>query len=174
MDDFFISQIARIGRLTSLQALNLFDVRREIGFRISELKYLNNIQDYLELTSLDLVGGAKEAEEAELKEKQHIYSLNLNWNFEGEQQRNDKDVLERLRPHQLGDSSPESRGESEHITWFPALKKLSIYNMPDFETLSIGNGGQPFPMLLELSVQVCPKLVQVSPLPPQLKKLEMY
>ncbi|KAK1325630.1 hypothetical protein QJS10_CPA01g00698 [Acorus calamus] len=177
---------------------------RETGFRISELKYLNNIQDYLELTSLDLVSDAKEAEEAELKKKQHIYSLNLNWNFEGEHQRNDKDVLERLQPHTNLDISfislehcnsltplgqlpslslnsvrevknlvPESRGDSDHNTWFPALEKLSIYNMPDIETLSIGNGGQPFPMLLELSVQVCPKLVQVSPLPPQLKNLEM-
>ncbi|KAK1280350.1 putative disease resistance RPP13-like protein 1 [Acorus gramineus] len=160
-----------------------------------------------------------EAEEAELKEMQLLYALNLNWNFEGEHQQNDEDVLERLRPHTnlevlkiscykgsklsswLGDPSfsklhsisficlehcnsltplgqlpslyslslnsvhevknlvPESRGESDHITWFPALEKLSIYNMPNFETLLIGNGEQ-------LSVQVCPKLVQVSLLPP--------
>nr|CAD1838989.1 unnamed protein product [Ananas comosus var. bracteatus] len=95
----FISQIAAIGRLTSLQGLAEFHVQRKKGHKIVELKDMNELRESLEIKNLENVKSKAEAVEAKLNQKQHIRSLRLEWGSSMKVVRNGDEVLEGLKPH---------------------------------------------------------------------------
>ncbi|XWS42954.1 hypothetical protein CRYUN_Cryun16bG0058300 [Craigia yunnanensis] len=96
-----------IGKLTSLQTLSKFvvDKHGSHGGGLSELSELNNLRGKLKIINLGYVKNAKKKfRAANLKEKQHLQSLVLQWSGDND---DDDKSLEDLQPH-------------------PNLKKLSV------------------------------------------------
>ncbi|KAL0928375.1 hypothetical protein M5K25_000251 [Dendrobium thyrsiflorum] len=74
----YISSICGIGKLKSLQELHIFDLRNEMGYRIDEFKYLNDLC-ILGINCLENVKDAEEALDAQLCEKKRLTNLTLSW-----------------------------------------------------------------------------------------------
>ncbi|XP_052479796.1 putative disease resistance protein RGA3 isoform X2 [Gossypium raimondii] len=89
-----------IGKLTSLETLSMFVVDKDGshgGADLSELRLLNNLRGRLTIRNLGSVKNAKEKfKAANLKEKQHLRSLDLEW---GGRNHDDEKSLEDLQPH---------------------------------------------------------------------------
>ncbi|XXG41137.1 hypothetical protein AAC387_Pa01g1671 [Persea americana] len=69
----------RIGTLKGLQTLSYFNVGKENGRGINELKDLIHLRGYLCISELENVVNVEEAKEAQLKNKQKIDRLELQW-----------------------------------------------------------------------------------------------
>ncbi|KAI0498190.1 hypothetical protein KFK09_021431 [Dendrobium nobile] len=98
-----ISMPPGLGRLKSLQTLSRFVVSSDIGCSIGELKNLNLHGD-LRISKLEKVINLRHAEEADLKSKQYIDRLILQWSCDSgfNEQYSlgyQENVLEHLRPH---------------------------------------------------------------------------
>ncbi|XP_075646875.1 putative disease resistance protein RGA1 [Castanea sativa] len=92
-----------LGQMTSLQTLPLFIVSTSshIG-GLGELKDLNNLRGTLEIAHLErLEESNSESIVVNLREKQHLEKLILNWNHRDQVDNNeDVKLLEELHPHQ--------------------------------------------------------------------------
>lgn len=84
-----------IGALTSLQTLNCFHVGKTSSCGIEELKDLTKLHGKIHISDLENVVNLQAAREADLKNKQHLHRLILQWSSYG----NDERVLEQLQPH---------------------------------------------------------------------------
>ncbi|KAH0461879.1 hypothetical protein IEQ34_009454 [Dendrobium chrysotoxum] len=73
-----ISSISGIGKLNSLQELDMFDLRDVSGYRIGELKNMNDLCK-LGINCLENVKDAEEARNAQLCEKRRLTNLTLCW-----------------------------------------------------------------------------------------------
>ncbi|KAG5528015.1 hypothetical protein RHGRI_028821 [Rhododendron griersonianum] len=143
--DSLISTPPKLGQLTSLRRLSTFIVGQAEGYRIGELKELN-LAGELEIKKLDNVRSPADAENANLKRKHDLVSLNLRWSDHKEENLpNDVEgVLESLQPHSN-------------------LKKLSIRyyrgsKLPNWMTCSVLKN------LVELSLFSCSRCEQLPPL----------
>jgi hypothetical protein len=161
-----------LGQLTCLQTLPLFIVSNDppsisnhVG-GLGELNRLNNLRGTLEIRHLvRLEDGNSESKAANLREKQHLECLILDWGRESNLNANDNDemLLEGLQPHQnLRELSVNSYWGVRFSSWLlfltdltdlnlygckrcrdlpplsqlPSLKGLSIYWMDDLEYIS--------------------------------------
>ncbi|CAI9101751.1 OLC1v1039158C2 [Oldenlandia corymbosa var. corymbosa] len=89
-----------IGRLTNLQTLSVFNVKRSEGCAIQELGNMNKLTGMLSIRHLENVGSRASAKMAKLWEKSRVQRLQLLWNREGgEEGGDDIEVLEGLKPH---------------------------------------------------------------------------
>ncbi|KAF6138053.1 hypothetical protein GIB67_042958 [Kingdonia uniflora] len=89
-----------IGRLNSLRTLQIFKVGEDREGGIVELQRLNLLQGRLAIYNLKNVRDVSEAKEANLVAKKDLHSLELNWNYDEEDDESGKDtVLEGLQPH---------------------------------------------------------------------------
>ncbi|XP_052479953.1 putative disease resistance protein RGA3 [Gossypium raimondii] len=125
-----------IGKLTSLEKLSMFVVDKDGshgGADLSELRLLNNLRGHLQITNLGFVKNAKEKfKAANLKEKQHLRSLLLEWKFDSDDDYDDDDYdddeksLENLQPHSnLKELCIQGwRGDAEFPSWLPLLRNL--------------------------------------------------
>ncbi|KAJ4791724.1 Disease resistance protein RGA2 [Rhynchospora pubera] len=75
-----VALFAGFGKLTSLQKLEKFDVRDEDGYKLNELKELDNLHHSLEIAGIENVRNYTEATEAFLKNKRFLNSLSFIWN----------------------------------------------------------------------------------------------
>ncbi|KAI0514058.1 hypothetical protein KFK09_010092 [Dendrobium nobile] len=92
------SSICGIGKLTSLQELAMFHLRNEMGYRIDELKYLNDLCK-LGVNCLENVKDAEEARNAQLCEKRRLTNLTLCWSDNNSRNIDlDENVLDNLQP----------------------------------------------------------------------------
>nr|CAD1842856.1 unnamed protein product [Ananas comosus var. bracteatus] len=73
------SGIAEIGKLTSLQGLENFQVRQENGYELEQLQNLNELRGCLRIDNLGNVESMESAIAADLKEKKHLDMLQLVW-----------------------------------------------------------------------------------------------
>ncbi|XXG41060.1 hypothetical protein AAC387_Pa01g1613 [Persea americana] len=92
----------RIGTLKGLQTLSYFNVGKEIGRGINELKDLIHLRGFLSISELENVVNVEEAKEAQLKNKQKIDELELRWkcdDVESRQEGIEEEVLNALQPH---------------------------------------------------------------------------
>ncbi|TVU43644.1 hypothetical protein EJB05_10130, partial [Eragrostis curvula] len=89
-------RVSGIGNLSSLRNLRQFNVRKENGWRIGDLKGMNQLSGTLTIWGLRNVQSKEEASEARLADKQYINVLDLRW---GRHTHNANDVMEGLRPH---------------------------------------------------------------------------
>ncbi|KAL0911599.1 hypothetical protein M5K25_019754 [Dendrobium thyrsiflorum] len=94
-----------LGRLISLQTLSRFVVSSDVGCSIGELKNLNLHGD-IRISKLEKVIILRHAEEADLKSKQYIDRLILQWSCDSDFNANEQyslgyqeNVLEHLCPH---------------------------------------------------------------------------
>ncbi|KAL0920593.1 hypothetical protein M5K25_009738 [Dendrobium thyrsiflorum] len=94
----YISSISGIGKLKSLQELNMFDLRDVSGYRIGELENMNDLCK-LGINCLENVKNAEEACSAKLCAKRRLTDLTLCWsNTDSRNIDLDKNVLENLQP----------------------------------------------------------------------------
>ncbi|XXG41198.1 hypothetical protein AAC387_Pa01g1714 [Persea americana] len=92
------------GGLKSLRELGqrCFKVGREIGYRVSELRDMIQLRGSLPILQLENVSSVEEAKEAELKNKQKIIHLMLEWesrDVDSRQEGIEEGVLNALQPH---------------------------------------------------------------------------
>ncbi|CAO2831534.1 unnamed protein product [Amaranthus hypochondriacus] len=92
------TQPSHIGNLSKLQTLPLFIVKDEDGYRIGELKDMNDLRESLCITNLEKVKNKAEAEEAMLDKKQYLKRIDLQW-MRSSSEGVAKEVLEGLKPH---------------------------------------------------------------------------
>ncbi|KAJ8648667.1 hypothetical protein MRB53_001690 [Persea americana] len=92
-----------LGGLKSLRELEKsFKVGREIGYRVNELRDMIHLQGSLGISELENVVSVEEAKEAELKNKQKISHLTLEWEsheVDSRQEGIEEEVLNALQPH---------------------------------------------------------------------------
>ncbi|RWR79700.1 putative disease resistance protein RGA1 [Cinnamomum micranthum f. kanehirae] len=91
----------RIGTLKGLQTLSHFNVGKEIGRGVNELKDLIHLRGYLCISELENVVNVEEAKVAQLKNKQKIEELELRWkcdDVESRQEGIEEEVLNALQP----------------------------------------------------------------------------
>ncbi|KAK9159558.1 hypothetical protein Syun_005899 [Stephania yunnanensis] len=112
-----------------LQTLSRFEVSKERGGGISELRFLNHLRDDLEIVNLENVENKEDAESANLIGKQKIRELAFTWSFDKCcPYINDDEVLEGLRPH----SSLQSLTISNFLgSKFPTWLKNDPHMLPN-------------------------------------------
>jgi len=89
----------QIVRLESLRTLTCFVVGKiHVGLSIKELRKFPHLQGKLTITNLHNVNDTMEAYDADLKIKEHIEELVLEWGKQAEDSQTEKDVLDALRP----------------------------------------------------------------------------
>ncbi|XP_020095775.1 putative disease resistance protein RGA1 isoform X2 [Ananas comosus] len=121
-----MDEIPWIGKLTSLQELRNFRVREECGYKIDQLKNLQNLRK-LGIESLENVRSSEEAADANLIEKKNLDKLSLDWstNRSGGLEV-DEPLLDHLRPHtNLKELEIEGYAGVRSPHWMTAISSLS-------------------------------------------------
>uniref|UniRef100_A0ACD5W5X2 Uncharacterized protein n=1 Tax=Avena sativa TaxID=4498 RepID=A0ACD5W5X2_AVESA len=144
----WVGKIAYLGRLSSLQTLQSFEVSNEQGCELKQLRDLNKLRGNLDIRGLGNVKSKAKALEANLAGKERLTELTLQWGyFDGTRcsPKVEADVLEGLCPP-------------------PGLQKLRLGNFvglryPDW-MVGKHNGGPKY--LQELYVWRCSQLVSAS------------
>ncbi|XP_020083793.1 putative disease resistance protein RGA4 [Ananas comosus] len=154
------SAITEIGKLTSLQELPCFEVLKEDGHGIGELKDLTQLHRSLVVKNLENVESVEDAYQAKLDNKEYLNELVLEWSLSRNARSRcssyfamDEEVLEALRPH--------SKLKELEIRWYRGMLPPSWLCT------------QMLPCLVKLSIQHCPNLLNLSCLPPSLRVLEL-
>ncbi|XP_017629251.2 putative disease resistance protein RGA1 [Gossypium arboreum] len=192
-----------IGKLSSLETLSMFVVDKDGshgGADLSELSGLNNLRGELIIRNLGFVKNAREQfKAANLKEKQHLRSLVLQWHRAAAD--DDEKSLEDLQPHPnleelrivgwRGDANFPNwpkRNQGEAESFFPSLKFLWLQNCPKMkswwrttkpidddsnedDTRVMGTSTMAFPRLSTLWIVNCP--LTSMPLYPSLEELKL-
>ncbi|CAL9114456.1 unnamed protein product, partial [Musa textilis] len=105
-EDEIISNINDVGKLTSLQRLSSFRVRKDQGHEVAQLGGLTQLHGQLRITKLENVESKQEASKANLNDKQYLDELALEWtpvdgsSLDGNELVVSEEVLEGLQPHQ--------------------------------------------------------------------------
>ncbi|KAL0928352.1 hypothetical protein M5K25_000229 [Dendrobium thyrsiflorum] len=152
----YISSIRGIGKLNSLQELHMFDLRNEMGYRIDEFKYLNDLCK-LRINFLENVKDAEEARDAQLCEKKRLTDLTLSWGSTDSRNIDlDENVLDNLQPPKcLRNLCIEKYMGARSAIWMnninllSNIKKIELSNCWEWETLP-PFGQLPFLKILKL------------------------
>ncbi|XP_062229274.1 disease resistance protein RGA2-like isoform X2 [Phragmites australis] len=93
--------ISGFGGQTLLHGPGEFHIKKESGYRLSELKEMKNIRGQLKIRFLENVEHQQQAVDACLDCKEHIQYLELEWSLDAKDliSQLDYDVLNALRPH---------------------------------------------------------------------------
>ncbi|KAI0513991.1 hypothetical protein KFK09_010023 [Dendrobium nobile] len=158
----YISSICGIGKLMSLQELNMFDLRDVSGYRIGELENMNELCK-LGINCLENIKDAEEASSAKLCAKRRLVDLTLCWsNTDSMNIDFNENVLDNLQPPKcLRNLSIKSYMGARSAMWMKNvhpifnLGKISLKNCLEWETLP------PFgqlPFLKSLTLSNMPKV----------------
>ncbi|XP_073000454.1 putative disease resistance protein RGA3 isoform X2 [Typha latifolia] len=174
-----LTAVPDIGRLTSLQTLELFDVKKEKGYDIGQLKNMNELHGSLTISSLENIESKEKAVEANLKDKEHLESLRLIWKNDNESDSRrdlDREVLEGLRPHcYLINLSIEGYQSPMYPSWLLQpdclhnLRSVEFKNCTSLEVLPPMS--DLFPSCCKLEISSLPNLKKFPLLPRHLKEL---
>ncbi|KAK1418716.1 hypothetical protein QVD17_27862 [Tagetes erecta] len=142
-----------IGDLRSIQTLTRIIVGEDTGFRITELKGLENLCGYISIEGLNTVQSPMQAREANLSKK-GLTNLELIWDESTQNGTHEKEVLNELKPDddKLKVLSVVSYGGAEFPSWV---------------------GDPSFHNLVHVSLRGCRKCTSLPPLGklPSLKEL---
>ncbi|XP_072954316.1 putative disease resistance protein RGA3 isoform X2 [Typha angustifolia] len=174
-----LSTLPNKGRLTSLQELKYFAVKKENGHDIRQLKNLNKLRGSLTISGLEKVEGKDEATGANLKDKKHLDSLYLKWDSGTENNRRmnlDMEIVEALQPPPnlteleiYGCKSLRCPSWLVHEGSLENLKSLGFKDT-SFKVLPTISS-KLFPRCQELKIRSLPNLRMLPLLPQTLRKL---
>lgn len=117
----------KIGSLKNLEILTDFVVGKESGSTVKELGSLSQLQGELCISKLQNLVSLEDAAEAKLEEKAGLFHLKLKWDDDNGDPKNDRDVLEQLRPpSNLGKLKIKFYGDTIFPRW---LGDSSFSNM---------------------------------------------
>ncbi|KAI0496777.1 hypothetical protein KFK09_023101 [Dendrobium nobile] len=151
-----------IGKLKSLQELNMFDLRDASGYKIGELENMNDLCK-LGINCLQNIKDAKEACSAKLCEKRRLTDLTLSWScIDSRSISLDENVLDNLQPPKcLRNLSIWSYRGARSAKWMNNVN--SIFNLEKielrycFEWETLPPFGQ-LPFLKSLTLSDMPKV----------------
>ncbi|XP_027159067.1 putative disease resistance protein RGA3 [Coffea eugenioides] len=158
--------LPRIGHLPNLQTLPFFSVSQEKGCQIEELEYLDNLGGKLTIYGLENVNSYESALKANLSRKFRVQSLELYWEGPNENS-NDKDVLEGLKPHSnLRSLKFVGFQGSRFPQWMVGQNLLSLHNLVQLQLEHLDEleelpPTKRFPNLEKLRLHWLPKLESV-------------
>ncbi|XP_059652593.1 putative disease resistance RPP13-like protein 1 [Cornus florida] len=89
----------QMSRLKNLQHLTYFVVGKNSGSRINGLKELYHLRGKLLISGLQNVTSGLDASEANLKGKEDLEGLELEWGGDTNDSQKERDVLDKLEPH---------------------------------------------------------------------------
>lgn len=120
-----IDGVPGIGRLSLLQGIDGFRIMDENGYRIEELRHLNELRS-LRVKLIENVKDAREAGKVKLKEKHHLMDLSMEWG-DGKKCCEDGDEYwddEHLRDHSCHELDEQIL---DHLQPHTNLRKLTIH-----------------------------------------------
>ncbi|KAK2420152.1 putative disease resistance protein RGA1 [Trifolium repens] len=131
---------AELGKLSSLQSLSNFYVvddrkkKKKKAGKLNALQNLNSLRGNLEIGRLDQVRNVgKETQNVNLKDKEFLESLNLNWENQDITQ-NSLDLLDNLRPHQHLKRLQVRRYPGDVFSnWLSSINHLSHISLVGFD-----------------------------------------
>ncbi|XP_048554148.1 putative disease resistance protein RGA3 [Triticum urartu] len=102
IDMKYIAQVPGIGRLINLQGSVEFCVKKGGGHALQELNGINGLHGQLKIKGLDNVLSKDEATKTDMKRKENLRALRLEWSSASRilTPVTDYEVLENLQPHQ--------------------------------------------------------------------------
>ncbi|OAY67499.1 putative disease resistance RPP13-like protein 1 [Ananas comosus] len=170
------SGIAEIGKLTSLQGLENFQVRNEKGYELEQLKNLNELRGRLRIDNLENVESKESAIAADLKEKKHLDSLQLVWH-DGEDNVNstlDAEILESLQlpPNLTSLHLDGYRGPSWPENQTSNIQELALRRCGMLEELPPMD--QLYPYCRSLELWHITRLEALHTLPPRLQEFTIF
>ncbi|CAL9002406.1 unnamed protein product [Prunus brigantina] len=163
-----------MGGLKNLRSLSFFIVGKERGRKIKELGGLKHLEGELSIYDLKHVRDGEEAKEAKLAEKTNIRRLRFDWGRPREGIKNDRDVLEGLKPHfPLEMLEIHNFSGDTFPPWmmcrdlFSSLKRLKIYSACNLIEWTEATRRPTerivvFPCLEEMFLMYCPNLECIS------------
>ncbi|KAJ0962549.1 hypothetical protein J5N97_027671 [Dioscorea zingiberensis] len=181
-EDTTFSMIPNLGRLTALQELKEFHVKKEKGHEAGQLRNLANLRGTLHIVNLENIISTSEANEAKLHDKTHLREVWLEWGEENTTSNSDSAEMV------LDGFQPPSNISSLGIKWYVG-SRAPIWMQPNnllcgssLHTLilqqcvgleSLPPLSQLFPNLRELRLKCCYQISHLPHLPPNLTTLEL-
>ncbi|KAK9282698.1 hypothetical protein L1049_010918 [Liquidambar formosana] len=142
--------------LKGLRTLTTFVVGKHDGLRVGELREFRHLQGKLSILKLQNVVNPMDAWEANLKEKEHLNELHLEWGFETNDSHNERDVLDKLRPStNLQKVTVKCYGGTSFPIWLGdgSFSNITVLYLEGcMHCLSLPPLGQ-LPSLVELSIK---------------------
>ncbi|KAH7688900.1 P-loop containing nucleoside triphosphate hydrolase protein [Dioscorea alata] len=105
----------------------IYNVERERGYVISQVRNMNKLRGALSIRALENINNMEEAMKSKLKEKRHIKKLGLHWNDRVDvcQHHIQEEVVEGLQPHpNLKELLIDGYMGSKMPKWLMTLQKL--------------------------------------------------
>ncbi|KAJ4734006.1 Disease resistance protein RGA2 [Rhynchospora pubera] len=175
-----LSHVSDIGRLTSLQHLDKFNViRNKAGHELHQLENLNQLKGTMCIAGLENVASINDANKAKLKSKGRLKKLEFHWSYDERVTNNDFQLLDALRPHSniMGLKIKSFKG-NKFPSWLLCqnstlehLVHLQLENCSNVEEIS--SIGKSLPNCKVLDLSVLNKLKELPLLPPNLISLTL-
>ncbi|KAJ0982021.1 hypothetical protein J5N97_010276 [Dioscorea zingiberensis] len=179
-----LSMIPNLGRLTALQELKEFYVKKEKGHEAGQLKNLANIRGTLRVVNLENISSTSEANEANLHDKTHLKQVWLEWdeiNTTSSNSDSAEMVLDGFQPPPhitflgvkwyVGSRAPIWM-QPNNLLCGSSLRTLILEDCMILQSLP--PLGQLFPHLRELRLKCCYLIRYLPYLPPNLITLELF
>ncbi|KAJ4767993.1 Disease resistance protein RGA2 [Rhynchospora pubera] len=175
-----MSLVSDIGRLTSLQHLDKFNViRNKAGHELHQLENLNQLKGTMCIAGLENVASINDANKAKLKSKGRLEKLEFHWSSDERVTNNDFQLLDALQPH--------SNIKGLKIKWFRGNKfpswllcqNSTLENLVDLQLEDCSNVeeisfiGKSLPNCKVLSLSALNNLKELPLLPSNLTSLTL-
>ncbi|KAL6126950.1 hypothetical protein ACLB2K_074995 [Fragaria x ananassa] len=138
----------QLGQLTNLQTLPEFVIGKGSGSGVREIESLMHLQGTLHISRLENVICVEDARSANLKSKERLEALFLQWSSSSVSTEDAATVLDMLQPHR----------KLKELTIKETLELHNLKNWKKWSTCQQSEGVTVFSCLKELSIIGCPKL----------------